>query len=437
MRGTLRLPLRSDSAAGNALFATVAMYLLVFTISPVFTYEITQILKYAYTVQLVSVTIWCLVTFLRFNPNPAFLIGPFLLSVIGAISFVIAIAMTRNPVTYGSALIPLLTAAVPLFLPDRAVDIDVPRLLRWLLAIFLISGAVHVFAQLTAGGEIDFRLGHGSTFIILFAAILAGVRRDWRMFAVAFILAVTSLVLRPSSTLMVALMVVSLYVWAHWMGWGRLAVAIVFWATTIIVVMNLLIVFEVPAVDVMMRFEPWLKEEILGAQSNNVFRLAVLQAAIDEYQKGSLVLGTFFTGGVNVSVRHLLPGWDIAPIHNDFVNVSIQGGIVGSILFASIFIGLAAAARTGLAMARAIRDPSMVAFFSSAIGANFVFAIYAAFNPMLQLVDSGVFYLVWIPLSVFALRHLKLRVVRARRLAAAAPTGLGGLAPVPPPHRHV
>ena len=86
-------------------------------------------------------------TFFKFNPNPPFLIAPLLLSVIGTFSFILVTASTKNPNTYGSALIPLLTAAVPLFLPDRAVSIDVPRLLRWLLVIFIISGVVHVWRR--------------------------------------------------------------------------------------------------------------------------------------------------------------------------------------------------------------------------------------------------------------------------------------------------
>ena len=46
----LRLPLRSDAVAANALFASIAVFVFIFSISPLFTYEITQILKYVYTV---------------------------------------------------------------------------------------------------------------------------------------------------------------------------------------------------------------------------------------------------------------------------------------------------------------------------------------------------------------------------------------------------
>ena len=128
---------------------------------------------------------------------------------------------------------------------------------------------------------------------------------------------------------------------------------------------------------------------------------------------------------------------DIAPIHNDFVNVGFQGGIVGALLFATIFIGLGAAARTGLGIARAIRDPRMAAFFSSAICTNLIFVIYVGFNPSMQKIELGLFYLIWIPLAVFALRLLKLRVVRGGGSMPAGPAGLGRLAPVSPPHRHV
>ena len=436
----LRPPLRSDALAANALFVLIAAYLLIFTVSPLFTYEITQILKYVYTVLLVVMSTWCLLTFFRFNPNPAFLIAPFLLSVIGTFTFIMVTATTKNPITYASALIPLLTAAVPLFLPDRAVSIDVPRLLRWLLVIFLISGAFHIFAQSaqgSGGGGIDYRVGHEDTFIILSAAILAGVRRDRRLFAVAFLFAVTSLVLRPSSTLAISLVITSLYVWAHWIGWGRLAVAAAFWMMVTLVVMNSLIIFDVPVVDVMFRIEPWIKEEVLGSTSNNTFRIAVLEAAIDDFRQESIIFGTFFSGDVNVYVRHLLPFFgDIAPIHNDFVNATAQGGIIGALLFGTIFIGLGAAARTGLGIARAIRDPSMAAFFSSAIAANLLFVIYIGFNPAMRKIELGLFYLIWIPLSVFALRQLKSRVARGRPMPTGQ-VGPGRLAPVTSAQRHV
>ena len=78
-------------------------------------------------------------------------------------------------------------------------------------------------------------------------------------------------------------MIASLYVWAHWIGWGRLAVAAAFWMMVTLVVMNSLIIFDVPVVDVMFRIEPWIKEEVLGSTSNNPFRIAVLEAAIDEF----------------------------------------------------------------------------------------------------------------------------------------------------------
>jgi hypothetical protein len=288
------------------------------------------------------------------------------------------------------------------------------------------------------GGEVEFRASHEASFTILFAAIIAGVQRDRRLFTIAVALAVASLVIRASSTLAISLVITSLYVWAHWIGWGRLAVAAAFWMMVTLVVMNSLIIFDVPVVDVMFRIEPWIKEEVLGSTSNNAFRIAVLEAAISEFQQGSPIFGKFFGGSVNVYVRHVLPYFmtDIVPVHNDFVNVSAQGGVIGAVLFATIFIGLGAAARTGLGAARAIRDTRMAAFFSSAICANLIFVIYVAFNPVMQKIEYGLFYLIWIPLAVFALRLLKVRVVRGRSMPAGQ-VGLGKLAPVTPPQRHV
>ena len=431
-----RSPLRSDALAANSLLVSITIFVFIFTISPLFTHEINQVLKYVYTILLVATTVWCLFTYFRFNPNPTFLMSPFLLSAIGAFTFLLVTASTRNPITYASALIPLLTAAVPVFLPERAVSIDVSRLMRWLYFVFLISGLVHTVATASDTGGGEFRASHEASFTILFAAIIAGLQRNWRLFGLALALAIVSLIFRPSSTLAVSLGFASLYIWGHWIGWGRIAVAAAFWMTVVLVVMNSLIIYDVPVVDILFRFEPWLKEDVLGASSNNAFRIAVLEAAIDEFWQGSIFFGKLFSGDVNVYIRHLFPFYtDVVPVHNDFVNIGAQGGVIGAILFATIFIGFGATARKGLAISRAFGDPRLTALFSSAVCANLVFVIYVAFNPVMQKIEYGIFYLIWIPLSVFALRQLKSRVVRGRPMPTGQ-VGPGRLAPVASGQRH-
>ena len=428
-------PIRSDALPVNLLVITIGLFAAAFALSPLLPGEAVSALKYAFSLAVVAGFCWCVLTFFTFTPYPGFLIAPFMLGVIGVASFVLITAYFPGRSTYGSALIPLLVCAAPLFIPERHLTMDLGRAARLIMMLCLAAGLVQLAVQ-ASGGASDKFLSHEDTFIVLFAGVVAAFHRDAKMLAAALAIAALDLMLRPSSTLAMALLVVLTAALGAYLMRARLVSALFYWTSLVMVVLNSLVIFDLPVIGFVFQIEPFIKEQVLGASSNTEFRVAVLSATIDEFWSGSVLFGKFFGGNVNVYVRHLLPYFgDEAPIHSDFVTMGSQGGIVGAILFAALFIGFAGAARHGLRIARALGDNGAAAFFSSALGVNLIFVLYIGFNPIMQKVDYALFFLIWVPMTVFALRQLRRSAIRTR---VATPLRPVVLSPTPfVPHRHV
>jgi hypothetical protein len=92
--------------------------------------------------------------------------------------------------------------------------------------------------------------------------------------------------------------------------------------------------------------ESYIKENLLGGQSNTAFRLTILKYAFQELDQ-SFLFGDRLSGKTTVLLAREYAWWleetrggGMATIHSDFVIVLTQAGIVGYMLFVWFFYSM-------------------------------------------------------------------------------------------------
>ncbi len=350
--------------------------------------------------------------------SPAFLLGPFLLFVAGTMSFGYA-AVRGGTNTFSSALVPLIVVAAPLFVPYGNSRTDSRRVARYMLLVFGAGAWFHVLWQVIGYQfgmkelvDADPAAAFGPQYfaasgVILYFMILAGFYRRAGLLALALGLDAVSLVLRPSSTLVFASLFTIGAIALCRLGLRRIFRA----AATALLVLTLFGNLAILGSDTVARtvysIEPYVKSDILQSKSNNEFRLAVIAAARAEMSRTSIWAGRGFIGDMDVSVVRYLKWFDKAeaPIHSDFLTLTVEGGLIGFALIATLFLGLAKLCWRGARLAHAAGDGGGEILFDACLAIDVVFAVYISFNPIMQMLQCVMPFLVSVPLAVFLARE--------------------------------
>jgi hypothetical protein len=245
-------------------------------------------------------------------------------------------------------------------------------------------------------------------FVIVYMMILCGLFRRTNLLVLSISLVFLSLLLRPSSTLAFtaafAIGVITLH---------RLRLRSLVRCTCMVMVLailaeNMAVVESKSFADAIYAIEPLIKEQTLAAEDNNRFRLGVLEAARDEIQQESMLVGKAFIGAVGVPALVRLP-WvqdeTMLTIHSDFVIMIVQGGLIGYALFAALFIGMAWLCSRGAKLAGRAGDRGSETLFDALQAMNVIFMLWCSGNPMMQLPQCALPYLILVPLAVFLARQ--------------------------------
>jgi hypothetical protein len=348
--------------------------------------------------------------------RPFFVLAALALSLIGLLSFAYVQLLEPGETGYSAALFSMLVCAIPALIPPRAISVDTEQLARSVLRLLTLASVFQVVWQVVGSdGGLGEEVSHERTYVLVFFLLAAGFERRLSLGALAMLLIVVSLYLRPSSTLAGATVMALFGLSLRWLSFSRLLRVMPQLIACTLLVQNLVFALDPAIPEAVLAFETDFKEKQLdsisdtSAQSNSDFRLAIFRAVHDDISSRSFLLGKAFTGDVNINVSsyYRAPRFGgIVEIHSDFLILLSQGGLIGYGLFSILFLGIvrlglwsaelakAAGAERGEALLRAI--PWMIC----------VFGFYISYNPLMAKVEYVLFFLILAPISTFMARQL-------------------------------
>lgn len=326
-------------------------------------------------------------------------------------------------VSYVTSFTAPLAFATAFFIPAERMPVNTAAACRSLRALFLLGSACYLIeASLKASGTATSfsyapEIEHVKSIVCVLGlalACLTGARRD-----MALLLAITiaSLAVRPSSTLLVAVVacVPLAYAFRHglrrvasWCVWGSLALAA---ATP-----WLFYFFFNTVASIATSGEGYVKEDLLYGHSNTDFRLEIMRLALRKLD-GSLLFGQAMSGNPNVDLGSQWPWWhQIVPdgtalIHSDWLVVVTQGGLVGAALFALMFAAILRLRLRALRALSSATSPSEHALVSLSAVACVAFFLYSTFNPVMPLYH--IVHVFWFVLLVSEMTAKKVLLSKA------------------------
>ncbi|MCH7807182.1 MAG: O-antigen ligase family protein [Proteobacteria bacterium] len=299
--------------------------------------------------------------------------------------------------SYVSAFISALVFAAAAFIPTRIYIFDGKKILRILLALFTFGSIFYLIETIlkTIGGT-SFQgyyfyqdVEHVKSFLGVLAITLAILMGKYKV--AIFVLAITifSLILRPTSTLILALVICLPAVFAlkvRAIVPVQIASALVLIGAT---ALPFLLVYTDTVSNFAVEVESIVKSDLLGGVSNAEFRLYIIQEAFRELEQTSFIFGNGFTGDTNVFVAFKFPYWvgntssGLAAIHSDFVIIINQSGYVGYAFFILMLSSILFSRFRHLRKNKDL-EPEIFNVVSISIIAGLLLILYSSFNPFLQ-----------------------------------------------------
>jgi hypothetical protein len=148
--------------------------------------------------------------------------------------------------------------------------------------------------------------------------------------------------------------------------------------------------------------ESYVKVDVLGGQSNTAFRLTILKYAFASIDNTSFLYGSALAGDLNVLIAQEHAWWldvnkdGLVPIHSDFVIVFVLMGIIGYVVFTTMFYLILKVRFRELAR-RDVHD-SEVVLHSLAVVAVVALVIYISGDPFLSYFNHA--HVVWMLLLI-------------------------------------
>ena len=277
--------------------------------------------------------------------------------------FVMGLAFALNFLIYDqrqsyiSAFVAALVFSLSIVIPQNAIMLDARRITRDLTLLFSVGAVFYLVEAIVKPldlvknlvflNEVQF-LKSINCVLALSICILTG-RKTLALFLA--VVTVIALILRPTSTLVLALIcclplavalrlrVLSLRPVA--VSLSR-AAAMTIWALAVII--PLLLYFFLDEIGpVINSVESYLKVDVLGGQSNTSFRLAIMKYAFASFDNTSFLYGSALSGDLSVLIAQQFDWWinqnpnGLVSIHSDFVIVLVLMGIIGYAFLSAMF----------------------------------------------------------------------------------------------------
>jgi hypothetical protein len=244
-------------------------------------------------------------------------------------------------------------------------------------------------AMLKYGNYLVEDIQHVESIICLLALCLAILAGQKIVAVVVVLMTAVALVLRPTSTLVLALIICLPLAFAlrfHAIRLSRLFTNIIM-AVVILGPLAFYFFFDeiggwTTAIDNAIK-------DSLGSQSNAPVRLAILSEAFRSLDESSFWFGNGLSGDTTVSIVTKFPYWydvsrgGLATIHSDFVIVLTQSGIIGYGIFAFFIFSMVNIRFRQLAASNANNTSTSILLSISIIG-SVAMLIFSSFNPFLQ-----------------------------------------------------
>lgn len=347
----------------------------------------------------------------RINTSPLFPLAALTLSIAGVYSFIYSIVIKPGMTTHASALIPLIIIALPLAIPTRATRADGAAVTKY---FFRFTGLAAIFYVLWFAVDYGFGLDEGDpgsytdvgfAYAPVCFMILCGLFRKKALLTLAVALVALSLIMRISSTTGFIALFAIIVIAVYQLNYRRLVRIACIWTAGAIMIANFALFMNKDLEDELYSIEPLMKQDVLEGDSNNQFRLGVIDAARDEMAESSIWTGKFFAGDIDVYPQKYVPWLEgRAPIHSEYVLIIQQGGLIGYGLLTSLFVGVALFWAKAARVAHAAGDTASETLFDAAQAINITYMLCLGGNPSFNDPKLTLHYSVLILLTIFLAR---------------------------------
>jgi hypothetical protein len=337
--------------------------------------------------------------FSRFESFSAFSAGPPLAL---AFFFVAGVSFVANllqgiEVSYITAFTASLVFASASFIPAGSFAVDAVTVSRDIHRLLLLGSVCYLLeASLKASGltaSISYapEIEHVKSIVCVMGLAIAILTRSQRSLIIFLAITVASLIVRPSTSLLIATAVCMPLAYALRGGFRRTCGAFA-WAALILSAITpwLFYWFFDSIANIVAGGEAYVKEGLLEGHSNTDFRLEIFRLALRNLDE-SLLFGQALSGNPNVNLGAEFRWWyEIVPqgtalIHSDWLVIVSQAGAVGATLFFLMFASILRFRLRALALAHASTPSATSSLLALSIVGCVAFFLYSSFNPLLPL----------------------------------------------------
>jgi hypothetical protein len=338
-------------------------------------------------------------------------------------------------VSYITAFTASLVFAAAVFIPAGGFAVDADRTCRDLRMLLLLGSICYlVEASLKASGlassvSYAVEIEHVKSIVCVMGLSLSVLMRSRQSMFLFAAIAAASIVVRPSSTLLVASAICVPLAFALRAGLRRTYAAASWSALVLAAATPWLFYWFFDSIAEFAEYgERSVKEGLLEGHSNTDFRLEIFKLALRSLDN-SLLFGQGLSGNPNVDLGAQWPWWhEVIPdgtalIHSDWLVIVAQAGMVGAALFFLMFASILKLRLRALAMLAAGGSQAAASLLSLSIVACVAFFLYSSFNPVLPLYHIAHGF--WFVLLVSE--------IVARGVVTVAQTRTGATEPAPAP----
>lgn len=242
------------------------------------------------------------------------------------------------------------------------------KYISYVTYLFFYVQCVSVASQIIFPGPFQ-GITHERAYLLGPAIVLSLISRNPKNFIPVLISCLIILLLDPRTTLIlvyiVSFLIYAMYYLPFKITRILLAVSLVLSAASYNLIPSYIA-----------QFNTYFKSNIQSNGDNNKFREYMLDVGIRQFELGNKIIGTGFTsGGAYQSIVEVNGNTNL-PLHNDFLEYLVSGGLIGFTLFITILFLITRSLLGVLSMNREL----------TAIGLTLMigFVITAGFNPVLN-----------------------------------------------------
>lgn len=295
-----------------------------------------------------------------------------------------------------------------LLIPSRQIlDLDIKYLLKFLNIlgwIFVVSRILILILYPETSAAI-----HELAFIMPLFLIPALYSKNFKFIVTTFLLAAILFLINPRTTMFLVYLMTFLFpvilLTVRVLGIKTILI-IAFFSLTILLVFLSQILGFISEIDKIFKTS-------LGRNSNASFRQYLIVVGIVNFLK-SPVYGKYFAGSTGYSTKY--EGGRELPLHNDLLEIAVQGGLIGVFLFLAGIIGLFFTLNRILYQKyNELNDPLRILIIT--IATSLITGLTTlVFNPIVNSTHTGFFFFFILGVSILLIRFVRLNDLKKKIL---------------------